>query len=235
MDKKELRNIYCDESCHLQSQEGAMALGAIAVAANRVRVHRDAIRAIKAKHGLKPFCEMKWTGVSQSKLEAYKELVSYFFAHDDLTFRALVVRDKGRLDHERFHQTHDGWYYKMYFQLLSPMIHEHKKTCVYLDVKDTRGYQKVQKLHQVLCSSEYDFDHALIQRVQEVRSHEIAVLQFVDVFIGALTYVQRGLTGSKAKLALIEHIRQLSHLTLEKTTLLSARKFNLFIWNPQEF
>lgn len=233
MEPKIIRNIYCDESCHLQAQKGAMALGALTVPASRMRIHRDAMRAIKAKYGIKPFCEMKWVGISPSRLEAYLELVRYFFSQNDLTYRGLVVRDKGSLNHAAFNQTHDDWYYKMYFHLLNPVITDNAISRIYLDAKDTRGTQKVQKLHEVLCSSEYDFSHELIERVQEVRSHEVALMSLLDILTGALTYLHRGLNTSKAKSAVIDEIRSLSHLSLEKSTFLSARKVNIFIWKPR--
>lgn len=231
---KSVRNIYCDESCHLRSQSGAMVLGAIMVPAGRIREHRDVMRRIKQKHGLKPFCEMKWTGLSPSKFDAYKELVDHFFDSGDLKFRGLIVRDKDGLNHEAFNQTYDEWYYKMYFALLNPVISDQYENRIYLDIKDTRGFHKVQKLHDILCSKDYDFDHSSIERVQEIRSHEVALMSLLDVLIGAIAYRQRGLGTSEAKLKLIGHIQERSALSLDRSTFLSAQKFNLFFWNPQE-
>jgi hypothetical protein len=67
-----------------------------------------------------------------------------------------------------------------------------------------------------------------------VRSHEVEVLQVADLLIGALSYVNRGLTGSAAKLALLDHIRERSGLTLTRTTLMREDKINILVWNPQE-
>ncbi len=45
---------------------------------------------------------------------------------------------------------------------------------IYIDIKDTRGAAKVRKLHDVLCNNQYDFSRKIIERVQQVRSHEVA-------------------------------------------------------------
>lgn len=231
---KPIQNIYCDESCHLEAQPGPMVLGAAVVPASSVRYHNDMIRKIKVAHGVAPRCELKWAGISPSKVGLYLALVDYFFNQPDLSFRGLVVHDKSKLRHGAFKQTHDDWYYKMYFYLLHPLLAPDRENRVYLDIKDTRGLAKVRKLHDVLCNSEYDFDRAILSRIQEVRSHEIELLSLADVFAGALTYRHRDLHSSPAKMAIIERIVERSGLFLRRSSLFSARKFNLFLWTPQE-
>lgn len=233
VEEKDIRNIYCDESCHLQAQDAPLVLGAVMAPASRVHYHRDALRRIKERYGLKPFCEMKWTGISASKVEAYHALVDYFFDHDDLRLRVLVARGKDRLDHERFHQSYDDWYYKMYFSMLHPIISVKQRNRIYIDIKDTRSCAKVKKLHEILCSKELDFDHALIERVQEIRSHEVGLMSLVDVLIGAVAYHARGLATSEAKLSIVKRMQERSGLTLERSTLLGAQKVNVFYWSPQ--
>lgn len=232
--KKPTQNIYCDESCHLEAQQGPMVLGAAVAPASSVRRHNAMIRQIKMEHGVSPQCELKWTKISPAKVSLYVALVDYFFNQPDLSFRGLVVHDKSKLRHGAFNQTHDDWYYKMYFFLLSPLLSPDKENRVYLDIKDTRGAAKVRKLHDVLCNSEYDFDRSILSRIQEVRSHEIDLLSFADVFAGALAYRHRGLQTSSAKTAVIGRIVERSGLSLWRSSLMSARKFNLFLWNPRE-
>ena len=57
-------------------------------------------------------------------------------------------------------------------------------------------------------------------------------MQLADLLIGALSYKARGLTTSVAKAALIERMKERSRLSLERSTLVSAKKVNLFIWKP---
>ncbi|MCB1328539.1 MAG: DUF3800 domain-containing protein, partial [Maritimibacter sp.] len=152
-----------------------------------------------------------------------------------LRFRGLVVPDKGLLDHARFDQSHDDWYYKMYFTMLRPIFCAPHRYRIYLDVKDTRGGPKTRKLHEVLANSLYDFDREAIQRVQQVRSHESELLQVADLVIGALTYANRGLTTSPAKTAVAARLRErLGQNVLIRTSTFTATKFNILVWRARE-
>ncbi|RLA80405.1 MAG: DUF3800 domain-containing protein [Epsilonproteobacteria bacterium] len=227
-------NIYCDESCHLENDgHNAMVLGAIKCSKEqRQRISKE-IKAIKVRHKLPSNFEIKWTKVSKTKLSFYLELINYFFNTPELTFRGLIVPDKSKLNHSQFNNTHDDFYYKMYFLLLNQMLENHNKYNVYIDIKDTQGSQKVEKLQDVLASANYDFNREMIQKIQQVHSHEVEHLQLADLIIGALGYINRELDTSTSKLEIIERIKKLSGLSLTKNTLLSAKKFNLFIWDAK--
>ncbi|WP_270694458.1 MULTISPECIES: DUF3800 domain-containing protein, partial [unclassified Aeromonas] len=116
-------NVYCDESCHLENDgQSAMVLGAVWCPLDKRSEIVRRLREIKQKHGLAPDFEVKWTKVSQSKLAFYRDLLDYFFDDDDLHFRGLVIPDKSQLNHEAFGQSHDDWYYKMYFVMLKTIF-----------------------------------------------------------------------------------------------------------------
>jgi hypothetical protein len=225
-------NIYCDESCHLE-HDGiqAMALGAIWVDAAKTKDLHEQFRAILARHGAPATMEIKWVKLSPRFETLYLELVDWFFDTPELRFRGLVVPDKSRLRHEDFGQDHDLWYYKMFYYLLRAIFAREHSYRVFLDYKDTHGAKKVAHLHTVLANDRYDFDKSIIQSIQLVRSHEVGLLQLVDILIGALTYNARGLDGSAAKKAVISRIKERSRLSLMRTTLPSERKFNLFFWH----
>ena len=120
MDFEEI-NIYCDESCHLENDTSkVMVLGGIICSKNDKDIVFNDIRQIKKKHNL-DFYEMKWTKISKCKIEFYKDILKYFFENPKLRFRGLVVPDKSILNHKKFCQTHDKFYYKMYYDLLNPV------------------------------------------------------------------------------------------------------------------
>lgn len=228
-------NIYCDESCHLEyDQHKVMVLGALWCPSEKKDEAFERIREFKVKHGLPKEFEIKWTKVSSSKIRLYLDLIDYFFDDVDLHFRCLVVPDKSKLDHARYEQTHDTWYYKMYFDMLKVILSPKDQYRIYLDIKDTRSATKVAKLHEVLSNNMYDFQSKIIERVQNVHSHEIELLQLADLIIGAISYVNRGLECNSAKLALVERIRKRSGYTLTKSTLLKENKLNIFIWQASE-
>jgi hypothetical protein len=226
----EIFNLYCDESCHLPNDgQTMMTLGVVWCPLDKTREIATRIREIKVKHGLAADFEIKWTKVSPAKKEFYLDVVDYFFDDDDLHFRGLVA-DKSQLDHEKFGQDHDDWYYKMMFLLLQTVLVPNSKFRIYLDKKDTRSAEKVAKLHDVLCHNAYDFQRTMIERVQVVESHAIEQLQIADLMLGALGYVNRHLAGNAGKETLIARIRERSGYSLERNTLLRETKFNLFRW-----
>ncbi|MCB1690897.1 MAG: DUF3800 domain-containing protein [Halioglobus sp.] len=226
----DIYNVYCDESCHLENDRiPVMVVGGCWCPKNvSGKIARD-IRAIKLKHGLGPKFEIKWTKVSPAKRAFYLELVDYFFGNPELNFRAVVV-SKDQLNHERFGQDHSTFYYKMFFYVLRNILEYESSYFVYLDIKDTQGQEKVEKLREVLSTANYDFDRNGIKNIQQVHSHEIEQLQLADLFIGALSYLHRKLDTNDGKLAVIERIKQCSGKRLICSTLPSERKFNVFLW-----
>jgi hypothetical protein len=228
-------NVYCDESCHLEHDHiPVMAWGAVSCPADDARATAEALRALKVECELSPHFEAKWSKVSPAQAAFYLALVDLFLADERLRFRGLVVPDKSLLDHARFDQSHDDWYYKMHFTMLRPIFTAPHRYRIYLDVKDTRGGPKTRKLHDVLANSLYDFDRECIERVQQVRSHESELLQLADLLIGALTYANRGLASSPAKSAVLERLRaRLGPQTLTRTSAFAATKFNILVWQAQ--
>jgi len=225
-------NIYCDESCHMEhDHQKVMVLGAVWCLLERTREIAVRIREIKAKHGLPSEFEIKWSKVSPAKVEFYLDVVDYFFDDDDLHFRALIVTDRSKLRHQDFQQTHDEWYYKMYFDMLKIILDPNARYRIYIDIKDTRGGAKIAKLHEVLCNNIYDFSRQIIETLQIVRSNEVETLQMADLLIGAVSYANRNLTTSSAKLALVQRVRERSGYSLTRTTLFREDKVNLFVWH----
>ena len=239
-------NIYCDESCHLQNdKEPVMVIGAVYCPIEKKEEIFERLYSFKLKHNLIPknkkndnenrtYYELKWNKVSKSKIEYYKDVINYFFDDDDLQFRVLVVSNKTDIDYKKFNHTHDTFYYKMYFGMLKAILNPENSHHIYIDIKDTKSKEKVHKLEQVLRNDKYDYSKEIIKKVQQVRSHEVEILQLTDLLVGATAYVNRGLANSKAKNELINLIKHRSKYSLTKSTLLKERKFNVFIWEPQK-
>ncbi len=231
----QIYNVYCDESSHLENDhQTVMVLGAVWCSLEKVREISIRLREIKERHGLKPDFEIKWTKVSPAKQQFYLDILDYFFDDDDLHFRALVIPDKAKLQHSAFTQTHDDWYYKMYFSMLKVILAPEASYRIYLDIKDTRSEKKVRKLHDFLCDHVQDYERRIVEKLQSVRSHEVVILQVADLLIGAVNYVNRGLQTSTAKTAIVNRLRERSHYNLSRSTLPRESKVNIFIWKAQE-
>lgn len=227
-------NIYCDESNHLEKDGiSTMVLGTVYVPKEKIKATNKRIREIKEKHKIKPTTEIKWTKVASNKAQFYLDIIDYFFDNDDLHFRAIIV-NKDSLDHKTFNQTHDDFYYKMYFELLSKILDPENKYNIYLDIKDTQGAQKVKKLQEILCNNMYDFDGKIIQRIQQVRSEELEVLQLADLLIGAMQFLNRSDVKSVTKKTLVERVKSRSGYDLLKSTLVRESKTNIFYWKAKD-
>ncbi|MCP4710273.1 MAG: DUF3800 domain-containing protein [Planctomycetes bacterium] len=235
-------NIYCDESCHLEHELiPIMVLGCVWSLVDKTIEISQRIREIKAKHNMSNSFEIKWTKVSASKAAFYVDLVDYFFDDDDLHFRGVLIPDKGILNHKAYEQTHDSWYYKMLFVMLEPIIDPLSNYRIYLDIKDTRSEQKRIILEKVLRNSRYDYVAHIIERVQQIRSHESELLQMADLLLGAVGYFNRTQIGdlkdkeqNQGKITVIRRIQRRSGKSLINTTWLREPKFNLLVWHPNE-
>lgn len=232
----EMYNIYCDESCHLENdRHPVMALGAIWCPKSECARLSKEISDIKNKHNAKG--ELKWVKVSSSRQDFYFDLINWFFKEPALHFRALVVLNKSHLNHKNFNQnSHDTFYYKMYFSLLNKLLSPNNKYDIYLDIKDTRSRLRNNQLKKILCNNVYDFTEEMVGKVQNVHSNESHLIQLTDLFLGALTYKHRNLHGNSAKMDIINLIEtKLKYpLTLMKSTPLTEEKFNLFLFSPQQ-
>lgn len=231
-------NIYCDESCHLENDgNDIMVLGGISCPKDQKdKIFKD-IRNIKIKHGLSSWFEVKWTKVSMAKIDMYEDLIDYFFNTQALNFRGIVATQKKSLDHNKYNNgDYNEWYYKMYFNLLDPIVDAREEYNIMIDIKDTKGGPKIKKLHQVLCNNIYDFNNDVIKSIVQINSKESEILQLTDLLIGILSYFHRDLhtfdDGSETKKRLIEYISEEHNINLSRTTSRFEIKYNLFLWEP---
>lgn len=229
-------NIYCDESCHLEHDGNSVfVLGGITCDEALARTLNADLLSIKSNFNFNPKAEMKWTKISPGNVDFYLAIVDYFFDHiDKLSFRGYVGRGKDELNHDSFSQTYDEWYYKMYYRMLEFLFDNNRVAFFncYLDIKDTLGGRKVAKLRSFFNSH---YGSQIVNRIQLVRSDEIALLQLTDVFIGALAYKHRGLRGSTAKLQVIDRIEERSSQNLLLSSSYQNKRVNWFVWTPDSW
>lgn len=228
-------NIYCDETCHLPHDGiDLMVIGGISCPKEKVAEINRQIRRIKEAHHVYKFAEIKWVRVSNSQYDMYKELVDLFFDNSFLNFRAVVAKNKSKLDYQRFHLTHDDWYQRIYYLTLREMIDINNSYHVYVDIKDTKGAEKINTLRDVLNRATAYFFNETVKNIQLLRSDQVQIMQLTDLMIGAVAYANRGLDGSVAKLNLISHIEERARRGLTMTSPKDEVKCNIFHWLPRE-
>lgn len=228
-------NIYIDESCHLENdKQPLMCIGYTKIASENYTVYKEAIKSLKLKH--KSPTEIKWNKLSYSRIELYKDLIDFFF-DNEIQFRAILVKKKNELDHSKYNKgDHNSFYYTLVFLLLRNPWVNYLKTPhkVILDIKDTRGKERLNKLEARL-NIEYRNTYNLnspFNFFQHIRSDENEFLQLADFFIGAITYKARKLheqeNASKVKTEIVNYLENKSGYTIDDGTTPFEEKFNIF-------
>ncbi len=225
-------SVFCDESWHTTYGATHMTVGAIICPLPDVRPCAEAVRTLKAKHRLKPDFEVKWTKVSPAKEDFYMELVDLFLRLDHLRFSGATVetgpgsREGGRVSREGIHEALGRW-------LLSAVIRGPYRYRVYLDVNDTRGGARLQRLREAAAAGPSASDRPHVERIQQIRSRESGMMQMADVLTGALAYANRGLGGNAGKTAVVARLRDwLGTGMLTDASAAHDPKFNVVMWRP---
>ncbi|OMP74807.1 DUF3800 domain-containing protein [[Flexibacter] sp. ATCC 35208] len=229
-------NLYIDESCHLE-HDGmpVMCIGYMKINDDQYFDIKNEVKQIKLRY--KNPTEIKWNNLSVSRLNLYKALIDYFF-ETDIFFRCILVKYKNKLDNKQFNQgNHDNFYYKLIYFLLesatNPSANQYR---VFLDVKDTRGKERLRKIDEVL-HNKHDGSSPFVN-FQHIHSNESDLLQLTDLFIGAITFKARGLdklpNSNKAKIELVQYIETKSGYLLDEGTEPWEKKFNIFDHQPKQ-
>lgn len=200
-----------------------MLLSYVSIAYPQIKMAKEQIKAIKVKYNYEG--ELKWTNVHDATFPMYNELIKYFFT-TDIKFRAVVV-DKSQIDETRPEYTFNDFYFRMYYQLLHHLSDMENEYNVFFDIKDTCSHKKLHTLQDILKWN------SSIRHFQFIRSHESYFVQLADILMGAINYnlrIEKGDVEGKviAKRKLVDKIQEHADISLNRTTPLSKKKFNLF-------
>lgn len=224
-------NLYGDESCHLLNDNSRyMVLGAIKCPKSSVKGISKDLRNIKVKHSLPPYHEIKSTKVSKGQYAFYEEVIQYFLSCSKLQFRAIII-DKKMLNHKAHNQTHEDFYYKMYYNLIIHWVKHDGDYLIYLDYKDPSSNKRCKYLNEVLDNTLRRFSGSISFHVQQVKSEECELIQLSDLLIGLTCYNAKRLNGNSAKLALIELIK--NNLAFDMFSTNYDEKFNVLNWKSK--
>ena len=226
---------YIDESCHLEKDNiPVMCIGYIKVVMTDYVALQKEFEQILRKHNQNS--ELKWNKFSNARTALYKELVDYFF-QTSLQFRCVLVKHKERLNHKDYNQgSQDNFYYKMTYSLLHPNNSIGEEYRVFIDVKDTRGREKLRKINEVF-HNEYD-GNSPFKHFKHLHSHDNLFFQLADFFIGAITYKTRVVLKdiaipSPQKIEFINYLELKSGFNLDEGTEPWETKFNIYDYQPK--
>lgn len=227
-------NVYCDESCHLVSNDSKyMLIGAVYCPKSKVKKVNEYIEHLKENYNISNKIELKWNKIDKKTEKLYLDIINYFFNNDDLKFRVIVI-DKTKLDHEKYNQTENEFYHKTYYEMLKYIIIPGNSYNIYPDIKDTNSYYYHQVMLDYLRIKIQDTNKKTIKKVQPIRSYEAPILQINDILIGALSYHYRNLSKNSVKLNIINEIKKLYQNDFDTSSYYSNTKFNIFIWRSRD-
>ncbi|MBI2928196.1 MAG: DUF3800 domain-containing protein [Verrucomicrobia bacterium] len=223
-------HLYCDESRHLpHDREPSLLLGLLECPAERARALNAELTALWRQHGLPKHFEAKWTKVSPGKLDFYRAVLDWFIAKEDVAFRALVLPDKQQVFTRVPKEKREDIYYSLYYELLKNTIVPGNSYRAFLDIKDTRGREKLDELTRWLEMNYPSLKKEERPKLQHVRSHEIRLLQVTDLLLGAVGFARRPATanGSPAKRALVSLLEDKLNQKLTANSPAGVDKFSI--------
>jgi hypothetical protein len=141
--------VYCDESRHDGSSRNPyMAIGGLWVRREEKEALSRRFRDLRREVGLR--AEIKWSKVSRGRLDAYKQLVDFFFAEEAFRFRVIVV-DQAKMDLEKFHGgDRELGFYKFYYEMLEKWLEPGNEYLILLDFKQNKGADRYKTLRTIL-------------------------------------------------------------------------------------
>lgn len=230
-------HLFCDESCHLPHDRAPfLLLGLTSCPADKVRAAHEQLAAIWERFNLPKHLEVKWTKVSPGRLDFYQAVLEWFFASENVTFRSLVLPDKQRIYAALPPESRDNLYYSLYYQLLRTTIEQENRYRVFIDLKDTRGREKITHLTELLRADANDPYGKSVESLQHVHSHEIKLLQVCDLLMGAVGFARRPVAEneSPAKRKLVKFIEDRLGYPLTSDSPPGEEKCSIITWHDPD-
>jgi hypothetical protein len=221
--------VYCDESrpdllVSSNPQAQFMVLGSLWIPREARKSFKEAIHELRDTFRVGG--EFKWQKVSPSRLEFYKELLTWFYSQgDNLRFRCIAV-DHKQVDLKLYHEDdQELGFYKFYYQMLHHWIYDCNEYDFFVDFKNNRRHDRLSVLKKCLDLSNLS---SLVHKVQAVRSEESVMIQMVDILTGIAAYrLNDKMNPDSAKASLLEHFEGLLGKTIGPTYK-TEQKFNVF-------
>jgi len=210
-----------------------MCVGGVVVPSEHLSEYKESIKRIKRRHGI--LHEIKWNTVSSTHLEMYEELMRFFF-ESEMAFRCILIKNKSNISaHDLGRKEYNDFYFSIVGQLIRFAIQHNggrdNSFRVFLDLKDSHGAAKLASVKERICRNLADMNS--MSHIQNIRSHESVFIQLADIFVGAITYVARGLGQSHAKISIARVIENLSGYKLGEGTEPGDDKFSIYDFQPK--
>lgn len=229
---------YCDES--RQRQHKYMLIGSLWIGEAARDDYARRCAEFRGRPGYADAC-LKWTKVSNRKLQAYKELMDLFFAAD-VRFKCILV-ESSKVDYARFHHgDKELGFYKFYYLLVSRTVAFNEDYVIVTHRLSTRERTRLRDLQSAInnwCNLKAGRTVFPIRSIDAATAHGCDALQLVDVLMGAIGYQWNACDtkpdASAAKKELCAYIAaKLGRRSLQYASGPGERKVNVWKWEPAE-
>jgi len=107
---------------------------------------------------------------------------------------------------------------------------------VFIDLKDTRGREKITHLTEILRADANDPYGKSVESLQHVHSHEIKLLQVCDLLLGAICFARRPVAAheSPAKRQLVRYIEDRIGYPLTSDSPPGEEKCSIITWHDPD-
>jgi len=229
-------HIYCDES--RQTADRYMVIGGLITMRENEEAFMQAMSLYRQSNNMRS--ELKWTKVSNQKLEEYRALIDLFFSvNRAFHFKAIIV-DTQEMDNRRYNKGDaELGFYKMMYQFLLHSFGEYlqpeDRCVIFLDQRTTSKY-KLSTLCAILNNGlrkKYNFSVPPVKNIQALDSKSSDFIQVADVIMGAIGYEMNGvhtrMDAKRSKVLLAEYIAQKAGIVnLQQPTPRSQRHFSIW-------
>lgn len=223
--------IYCDESnpdvfkeAEKKQSRPYLLIGSIWLPADLRAEIKESISFLKKQHNC--LGELKWSKVSITRLEFYKDLIDMFLGYGlDLRFRAIAVEAE-KVNWEIHGNDNELGFYKFYYQLIHHWILDFNNYNVFCDTKTNRDATRLPTLKRCLQNSNLLSE---INSVQALPSSEVVIMQLTDFFLGMVNArLNKAIQEGGAKDQVIKHLEQRLGISELAPTSKTEEKFNIF-------
>ncbi len=235
-DRLPLMHVYCDESS--QTKNKYMVIGGIWIPEPNVKKIDDEILDFRNTSGMSN--ELKWGKVSKGKLNEYKQFVDIVFSYlvkRHLVYRCIVV-NMWDYDINKFSNgDSELGFYKIYYQLLLQNYLNGYRYIVYPDDRQNSYKHRLEALKIILnrgIKKKYNVEANPIRAIEARKSHEVNLIQAVDLFTGAIGYKWNKMDfkpdASAAKIELAQYIAYKANLSTLMICHNKQQSPNFHIW-----
>lgn len=229
---------FCDEAGI--SNDRYTVVGGLCVHRNTIASIQTNIAAFRSANNMTK--ELKWTKITDQKLEEYRTLVEYFFAMNNINQCQFhcVIFDNHQWKHAKYNNSDgDVGLSKLYYQLLH---HKFAKTCgadgsLYVRLDRRNSSTSLNDLRDMLnyaSARQHGIVGSPFKLIESADSKSCDILQLNDVILGAVCAAKNGKhileTTRASKRAIASMVLEKSGIaSFDKDTPRGVNRFS--VWN----